>query len=112
MAGTARVASEATRKAKSVQLMEPIMKVDRSPRRTSFFGNVTGDLASRRGMILDTEDRGIVKVIQAEVPLSEMFGYTTALRGMSQGRASSAMEFAKYAPMPPNLQKEVIEAGA
>ena len=52
-----------------------------------------------------------MKIITAEVPLSEMFGYTTTLRGLSQGRASSVMEFSKYAPMPGNLQKEVIEAG-
>ena len=77
-----------------------------------FLGNVTGDLSSRRGMIHDTEDRGMVKVLTAEVPLSEMFGYTTTLRGLTQGRAVSAMEFEKYAPMPANLQKELIEAGA
>ncbi|MEQ8769679.1 MAG: elongation factor G [Phycisphaerales bacterium] len=101
---------EAVAKAKSV-LLEPIMKVVITTPE-DYLGNVTGDLSSRRGMILDTEDKGMVKEIHAEVPLSEMFGYTTSLRGMSQGRAASAMEFAKYAPMPANLQKEVIEAGA
>ncbi len=101
---------EAVSKAKSV-LLEPIMKVVITTPE-DYLGNVTGDLSSRRGMIMDTEDKGMVKEIHAEVPLSEMFGYTTALRGMSQGRAASAMEFAKYAPMPANLQKEVIEAGA
>ncbi|MEM7622660.1 MAG: elongation factor G, partial [Planctomycetota bacterium] len=100
---------EAVSQAKSV-LLEPIMKVVITTPE-DYFGNVTGDLSSRRGMIMDTEDRGIVKMITAEVPLSEMFGYTTTLRGMSQGRASSAMEFEKYAPMPSNLQREVIEAG-
>ncbi len=101
---------EAVSKAKSV-LLEPIMKVVITTPE-EYLGNVTGDLSSRRGMIMDTEDKGMVKEIHAEVPLSEMFGYTTSLRGMSQGRAASAMEFSKYAPMPANLQKEVIEAGA
>jgi elongation factor G len=100
---------EAVAKAKST-LLEPIMKVVITTPE-DYLGNVTGDLSSRRGMILDTEDRGIVKIVTAEVPLSEMFGYTTTLRGLSQGRAASVMEFEKYAPMPMNLQKEVIEAG-
>jgi elongation factor G len=100
---------DAVSKAKSV-LLEPIMKVVITTPE-DYLGNVTGDLSSRRGMIMDTEDRGMVKIIHAEVPLSEMFGYTTTLRGLSQGRASSVMEFEKYAPMPMNLQKEVIEAG-
>ncbi|MEM7756325.1 MAG: EF-Tu/IF-2/RF-3 family GTPase, partial [Planctomycetota bacterium] len=100
---------EAVSRAKSV-LLEPIMKVVVTTPE-DYLGNVTGDLSSRRGMIMDTEDRGIVKIITAEVPLSEMFGYTTTLRGLSQGRASSVMEFSKYSPMPSNLQKEVIEAG-
>ncbi len=101
---------EAVSKAGSV-LLEPIMKVVITTPE-EYLGNVTGDLSSRRGMIMDTEDRGNVKTITAEVPLSEMFGYTTTLRGLSQGRASSVMEFDKYAPMPMSLQKEVIEAGA
>jgi elongation factor G len=101
---------EAVSKAGSV-LLEPIMKVVITTPE-DYVGNVTGDLSSRRGMILDSEDRGNVKLITAEVPLSEMFGYTTTLRGLSQGRASSVMEFDKYAPMPMSLQKEVIEAGA
>jgi elongation factor G len=101
---------EAVSRAGSV-LLEPIMKVVITTPE-DYLGNVTGDLSSRRGMIMDTEDRGNVKLITAEVPLSEMFGYTTTLRGLSQGRASSVMEFDKYAPMPMSLQKEVIEAGA
>ncbi|RMH13194.1 MAG: elongation factor G [Planctomycetota bacterium] len=101
---------EAVTKAGSV-LLEPIMKVVITTPE-EYLGNITGDLASRRGMILDTEDRGSVKLVTAEVPLSEMFGYTTTLRGLSQGRASSVMEFQKYAPMPANLQREVIETGA
>ncbi|MEM7628063.1 MAG: elongation factor G [Planctomycetota bacterium] len=100
---------DAVTKAKSV-LLEPIMKVVITTPE-EYFGNVTGDLSSRRGMIVEQEDRGIVKQITAEVPLSEMFGYTTVLRGLSQGRAANSMEFLKYAPMPTNLAQEVIEAG-
>ncbi|MEM1072013.1 MAG: elongation factor G [Planctomycetota bacterium] len=92
-------------------LLEPIMKVVIiTP--DDYLGNVTGDLSSRRGMINDTEDRGHVKAVTAEVPLSEMFGYTTTLRGISQGRAASSMEFLAYRPMPPSLQKEVIASGS
>ena len=101
---------EAVSKAGSV-LLEPIMKVVIvTPE--DYLGNVTGDLSSRRGMILDTEDKGMIKEITADVPLSEMFGYTTDLRGMSQGRAANSMEFKEYRAMPGNLQKEVIESGA
>ncbi|MCC7388943.1 MAG: elongation factor G [Phycisphaerales bacterium] len=99
----------AVAKAGSV-LLEPIMKVViTSPE--DYIGNVTGDLNSRRGMIVDSEDRGPVKLITAEVPLSEMFGYTTTLRGMSQGRATSTMEFLEYRAMPASMAKEVIAAG-
>jgi elongation factor G len=101
---------EAVSKAGSV-LLEPIMKVVITTPE-EYVGNVTGDISSRRGMILDTEDKGIIKEITADVPLSEMFGYTTDLRGMSQGRAANSMEFKEYREMPGNLQKEVIEAGA
>ena len=75
-----------------------------------FFGSVTGDLASRRGQINDSELRGVVRIINADVPLSEMFGYTTVLRGMTQGRAASSMEPAEYRLMPENLKKEVLKA--
>ncbi len=101
---------EAVNKAGSI-LLEPIMKVVVTTPE-DYLGNVTGDLSSRRGMIVDTEDKGMIKEITAEVPLSEMFGYTTDLRGMSQGRAANVMEFLAYREMPANLQKEVIEAGA
>ena len=101
---------EAVSQAGSI-LLEPIMKVVVvTPE--DYLGNVTGDISSRRGMILDTEDKGIIKEITADVPLSEMFGYTTDLRGMSQGRAANSMEFKEYREMPRNLQLEVIEAGA
>ncbi len=100
---------EAVAKAGSL-LLEPIMKVViLTPE--DYVGNVTGDISSRRGMIVDTEDRDGVKVITCEVPLSEMFGYTTVLRGLSQGRASNTMEFLAYRPMPANMAKEVLAAG-
>jgi elongation factor G len=91
-------------------LLEPIMKVVVTVP-NDYVGNVTGDISSRRGMIIDTEDRDPVKIITCEVPLSEMFGYTTSLRGMSQGRASNTMEFLEYRPMPANLVKAVKEEG-
>ena len=100
---------EAVAKAGSI-LLEPIMKVVVTTP-SEYMGNVTGDLSSRRGMILDQEDKGMVKEITAEVPLSELFGYTTELRGMSQGRAANSMEFQEYRQMPASLQKEVIAKG-
>ncbi len=88
-------------------LLEPIMKVVVTVP-NEFVGNITGDISSRRGMIIDTEDRDPVKMINAEIPLSELFGYTTSLRGMSQGRASATMEFLEYRQMPRNLQEEIV----
>ena len=93
------------------QLLEPIMKVVVTVP-NDYLGNITGDISSRRGMIIDTEDRGVVKLVTAEIPLSELFGYTTAIRGMSQGRASASMEFLEYRQMPANLQKELAEGKA
>jgi len=89
-------------------LLEPIMKVTVTTPE-EFFGSVSGDLASRRGQINDSELRGNVRVISAEVPLSEMFGYTTTLRGMTQGRATSSMEPSEYRAMPDRLKDEVLE---
>ncbi len=88
-------------------LLEPIMKVIITTPE-DYFGGVSGDLASRRGQITDSEVRGNARIISAEVPLSEMFGYTTVLRGMTQGRASSTMEPAEYRVMPPSLSEEVL----
>ena len=88
-------------------LMEPIMKVIVvTP--DEFFGAVSGDLASRRGQIVQTELRGKVRTISAEVPLAEMFGYTTILRGLTQGRATSSMEPDEYRPMPDRLRDDVL----
>ena len=88
-------------------LLEPIMKVTIvTP--DEFFGPVSGDLSSRRGQIVHSDLRGNVRIITAEVPLSEMFGYTTVLRGITQGRATSTMEPATYRPMPERLKLEVL----
>jgi elongation factor G len=73
-----------------------------------YFGSVSGDIASRRGHIVDSEMRGNVRVIQSEVPLSEMFGYTTSLRSMTQGRATSTMEPCEYRVMPDSLKDKVL----
>ncbi len=100
-------ASEAVKRANPA-ILEPIMKVEVvTPE--DYFGDVMGDINSRRGQILGTSERGLAKVISAEVPLSNMFGYVTTLRSMSQGRASSTMEFDHYAEVPSNVQQQIIE---
>ena len=99
---------EATKKAKPV-ILEPIMKVEVvTPEK--FMGDITGNLSSKRAQIEGMEDRGMNKVIKAKVPLAEMFGYVTGLRSMSEGRASSTMEFDHYEIVPPNVAKTIIEA--
>jgi elongation factor G len=89
-------------------LLEPIMKVVVTTPE-DFVGNVVGDLNKRRGMINNSEQRGNTRIVDAEVPLSEMFGYTTELRSMSTGRASSVMEPLKYAPVPNNVKNAILE---
>jgi elongation factor G len=75
-----------------------------------YLGNVMGDLNSRRGIILNQEEGpGGVKLIRAEVPLAEMFGYSTALRSATQGRATYTMEFKKYAPVPASVAEGVLK---
>ncbi|RWZ79545.1 MAG: elongation factor G, partial [Candidatus Chaera renei] len=97
---------EGVKKAKPV-LLEPVMQVEVvTPE--EFMGDVIGDLNSRRGRIKSMEDRMGVKVVIAYVPLGSMFGYTTDLRSMSQGRASSSMELAQYEEVPPNVAQEII----
>ncbi|MES2953346.1 MAG: elongation factor G [Patescibacteria group bacterium] len=92
---------DAVKQARPV-ILEPIMRVEVvMPER--FMGDVTGSLNSKRGQIEAMEDRGLNKVIRAKVPLSEMFGYVTNLRSMTEGRGSSSMEFAEYAVVPPNV---------
>ncbi|MFW5391660.1 elongation factor G, partial [Yersinia sp. 2544 StPb PI] len=76
-----------------------------------YAGNVMGDLSSRRGLVQGMEEMiGGGKIIRAEVPLSEMFGYSTVLRSMSQGRATYTMEFKHYAEAPRNVADTIIAA--
>jgi elongation factor G len=89
-------------------LLEPIMKLTVTTPE-DYFGSVSGDISSRRGHIIDSEMRGVIRIIQAEVPLSEMFGYTTSLRSMTQGRATSTMEPCEYRVMPDSLKDKVLE---
>lgn len=97
---------DAARKAGLV-LLEPLMKLEVvTPE--EFMGDVIGDLNSRRGQVNEMTDRGDMKVIDAVVPLSEMFGYVTTLRSMSQGRATSTMEFDHYAPVPKAVEEEIV----
>ncbi|WAN09236.1 elongation factor G [Stutzerimonas balearica] len=89
-------------------LLEPIMKVEVvTPE--DYMGDVMGDLNRRRGLIQGMEDTVSGKVIRAEVPLGEMFGYATDVRSMSQGRASYSMEFLKYAEAPANIAEAIIK---
>jgi elongation factor G len=89
-------------------LLEPIMKVEViTPE--NFMGDVIGDLSSKRGHIKEMRDRPNIKVIDALVPLAEMFGYATQLRSMTQGRASYSMEFGSYEPVPPNVAEAIKE---
>ncbi len=88
-------------------ILEPIMKVEvTSPE--EFFGDVMGNLSSKRGQIYETFNRGMAKIIHAFVPLSEMFGYATDLRSMSQGRAAYSMEFERYDKAPANIAEKII----
>lgn len=97
----------AARAAKPV-LLEPIMKVEVTTPE-EFMGDVMGDINSKRGQIQEMSDRGTAKVVNALVPLAEMFGYATQLRSMTQGRASYSMEFEKYDQVPNNVAKAIIE---
>ncbi len=94
-------------KAKPV-LLEPIMKVEVvTPE--DYYGDIIGDLNRRRGQILGMDESPSGKVIAAEVPLAEMFGYATSVRSMSQGRATFTMEFAKYVEVPKNVADAVMK---
>ncbi len=99
---------EAAKKAGAV-ILEPIMKVEAVTPEENM-GDIVGDLNRRRGQVNDMSDRSGAKVIKAEVPLSEMFGYVTTLRTLSSGRATSTMEFSHYAETPSNISEEVIKA--
>ena len=97
---------EAAKKARPV-ILEPIMKVEVVvPEK--FMGDITGNLSGKRGQIEAMEDRGDLKVVRATVPLSEMFGYVTNLRSMTEGRGSSTMEFAHYAVVPAGVAQTII----
>ncbi|KKL11237.1 hypothetical protein LCGC14_2547830, partial [marine sediment metagenome] len=98
---------EAAKKANPV-LLEPIMKLE-VVIPISFFGDVIGDLSARRGKIKETKDRLNLKVIDATVPLSEMFGYATTLRSLTEGRGTFTMEFDSYQEIPKNVAQEIIE---
>ena len=92
-------------------MLEPIMKVDvEGP--TEFQGDIMGGLNQRRGIIIGTFEEGAFTVVEAEVPLADMFGYSTDLRSATQGKAEFTMEFASYRQLPKSLMDEVIkEAG-
>jgi elongation factor G len=97
---------EAARKAKPI-LLEPIMKVVVvTPE--EYMGDVMGDLSARRGKVGGMEQQGNSQVVNAQVPLSEMFGYATDLRSRTQGRATYTMQFDSYQPMPASVQEEVV----
>ncbi|MEN9563432.1 MAG: hypothetical protein RIR73_1676, partial [Chloroflexota bacterium] len=94
-----------------VHLLEPIMKVEVvTPE--NFMGDVIGDLNARRGQIQDMNERSGARIVSAIVPLSDMFGYSTALRSMTQGRASYSMEFGHYGEVPNNVAQTIIEGRA
>ncbi len=97
----------ASKKAKPI-LLEPIMKIETAIPE-EFFGDVIGDFNRRRGVISETKDRGTQKVIGGTVPLSEMFGYATTLRSLTQGRGTFTMEFASYEKTPDNIAEEIAE---
>jgi elongation factor G len=93
--------------ASSPKILEPIMKVEvETP--TEFQGTVQGDMSSRRGILVGSDMRDDYTVILAEVPLSEMFGYSTDLRSKTQGKAGFTMEFAAYRPVPHNVQEQLV----
>ena len=97
---------EASKSAKAV-IMEPIMKLEVITPEENM-GDIVGDLNRRRGQVNSMDDRAGSKVVKAEVPLSEMFGYVTSLRTLSSGRATSTMEFSHYAETPSSVSETVI----
>ncbi len=105
----AKMGFRAAAKAAGAVILEPIMKLEvLTPEEN--MGDIVGDLNRRRGHVNNMSDRAGAKVIKAEVPLSEMFGYVTTLRTLSSGRATSTMEFSHYAETPSNISTEVIAA--
>ena len=98
---------EGAKQAKPI-LLEPVMKVEVAVPE-AYYGDVTGDLNSRRAQIDQMGERGQLKTAQAIIPLAEMFGYATDLRSMTQGRGTSTMEFSHYAEVPNNIAQQIIE---
>ncbi len=90
-------------------LLEPIMKVEVTTPE-EFLGDIIGDLSAKRAQILSSDSRGNAKVVIALVPLEEMHGYATAIRSMSQGRATYYMEADHYEPVPANITAKIVEA--
>jgi elongation factor G len=103
----AKMAYRSALKACSPILLEPIMKLEVVTPEENM-GDVVGDLNRRRGMMKGMDDRNGAKVLKADVPLSEMFGYVTQLRTITSGRASSSMEFSHYAEAPRNISEDVV----
>ena len=103
----AEALKSASQKARPI-LLEPIMKIEVIVP-SEFFGDTISDLNRRRGIIEETKDRLNLKVIDAKVPLSEMFGYATGLRSLTQGRGTFTMEFDHYQKVPDNIAQEIIE---
>ncbi|MCG8454437.1 MAG: elongation factor G, partial [Spirochaetales bacterium] len=98
---------EAYKQAKPI-ILEPVMKVVvEGP--TEFQGNIFGSINQRRGMIVASQEEGVNSTVEAEVPLSEMFGYSTTLRSSTQGKAEFTMEFAKFAKVPQSIADELIK---
>ena len=99
------------RKAHAV-LLEPMMQVE-AETPEEFMGNVMGDLTARRGMVQGVDDipGGAGRIVKALVPLAEMFGYSTTLRSLTQGRATYTMEFKHYAAVPKHILDQVASAG-
>jgi len=106
IAGSAAL-QQACKRAKPI-LLEPVMRLEViCPQ--EFFGDTISDLSARRGKIEETKDRLQMKVIDAKVPLAEMFGYATALRSLTEGRGTFTMEFDHYEEVPQNIAQEIIE---
>ena len=98
---------EAVKHSKPV-LLEPVMKIE-IVIPSEFFGDIISDLSSRRGRIKETKDRINLKAVEGNVPLSEMFGYATGLRSLTEGRGTFTMEFNSYEQVPQNIAQEIIE---
>ena len=101
------IALQAAARKAGVVLLEPVMAVEVvTPE--EFMGDVIGDLTARRGRIEEMGQRGNARVVKAQVPLSEMFGYATDLRSRSQGRAAYSMQFEAYQPVPDSIAQEIV----